>query len=295
MLRAALARDLGVAAAEDGIVLADVHSHRAGHAIAACPTVELEGRPRASVLPRGEPHGVGRRVVRFARDQSGHLVVPVAVGRRARPDRHDHVRPERTDHGHDVREQRVVVPVLVRLLGGLREAEVERAREVLVPAVNAARREQFLGADGAQRLAELVTDEVLSAVTAREREIRRLDTPPPRQERDELRVLVVGMRGDHQHAARDGGSPHELIGGGGTALLRARRCRHGQQEQCERRDRRGDAGWRRFHTALMTPPASRGPLVRCDQPSASATMRACSSVCACVYPSAGLARSGRPT
>jgi LmbE family N-acetylglucosaminyl deacetylase len=49
-------------------------------------------------------------------------------------------------------------------------------------------------------LAELVADEVLAAVAARQREIRRLDVAPFGEKRDELSVFVVRMRPDHQNA-----------------------------------------------------------------------------------------------
>src|SRR5439155_6833716 len=47
--------------------------------------------------------------------------------------------------------------------------------------------------------AELGTDEILAAFTARQREIRGLRTHPARQQHQELGVLVVGVRADHQH------------------------------------------------------------------------------------------------
>ena len=84
----------------------------------------------------------------------------------------------------------------------LGESEIERAREVLAAAVDAARGEQLFGADHSERRAELVADQILSAVAAREREIRRLDVPRLGEIGDELRVLVIRMRADHQHARR---------------------------------------------------------------------------------------------
>ena len=65
-----------------------------------------------------------------------------------------------------------------------------------------ARGEQLLGADHAEHRPELVADEILSAVAAGERQIRRLDVPRLGEIRDELRVFVVGVRADHQHARR---------------------------------------------------------------------------------------------
>jgi hypothetical protein len=104
-----------------------------------------------------------------------------------------------------------------RLLGALAEAEVEGAREVLAPAVEPARGEQLLGAHGAERLAELVADEVLPAVAAGEREVRRLDVAPAGEPGDEPRVLVVGVRADDEDAGRRREPVDQLGEGGGAA------------------------------------------------------------------------------
>jgi hypothetical protein len=60
--------------------------------------------------------------------------------------------------------------------------------------------EQLLSANYPELFTELVPDEVLAAVTPVEREIRRFSAPATRQPRNELRVLVIRMRGDPQHA-----------------------------------------------------------------------------------------------
>ena len=62
----------------------------------------------------------------------------VSVCRRSRKHGDDDLRPERADDLHRVAEHRVVRPVLERLLGRLREAEVELAPEELAAAVNPA-------------------------------------------------------------------------------------------------------------------------------------------------------------
>ena len=146
-------------------------------------------------------------------------MMPVSVARRPAEHRDDDLRPEGAHHRHDVAQDRVLRPVRVRLLGRLREAEVVRAREELPPAVDAPRREQLLGADHAEQRPELVADQVLSAVAARERQIRRLDVPPAREPGEELRVLVVGVRADHQHARRDVEPRHRLTQRDCAALL----------------------------------------------------------------------------
>jgi len=92
--------------------------------------------------------------------------------------------------------------VLERLRRTLREAEVVCAREVLLRAVDAPRREQLFRADHAECFAQLIADEILPAIAAREGEIRDIRVAPLPEPGDEPRVLVVGMRGNDQHAHR---------------------------------------------------------------------------------------------
>ena len=54
------------------------------------------------------------------------------------------------------------------LFGILRETEIEGPGEVLPAAINAACREQFLGANRTERFAQFVANEVLPAVAAGE-------------------------------------------------------------------------------------------------------------------------------
>src|SRR5439155_11578102 len=83
----------------------------------------------------------------------------------------------------------------------LREAEIDRPREELPSAVESPRREQFLRADDAELFAELRPQDILPAVAARDGEIRRSIPVAAREVRDELRVLIVLMRRDVEHAA----------------------------------------------------------------------------------------------
>jgi hypothetical protein len=83
----------------------------------------------------------------------------------------------------------------------LGEPEVQRPREELAAAVDAPRGQQLLRADQAELLAELRAEHVLPAVPARQRQVRRAVPAPAGQVRDELRVLVVGVRRDVEHAS----------------------------------------------------------------------------------------------
>ena len=79
----------------------------------------------------------------------------------------DDVGADGADVADVVADDLVVPPLLDRFLDAEREAEVDRAGEVLLGAVEAVHREQLLGAQHAERLEQLGTDLVLPAVAAR--------------------------------------------------------------------------------------------------------------------------------
>ncbi|CAA9358191.1 MAG: hypothetical protein AVDCRST_MAG40-3304 [uncultured Gemmatimonadaceae bacterium] len=137
------------------------------------------------------------------------------------------MRAEGAHHAHHVAEQGVAGPVPERLVGALRVAEVVGPREVLPRPVHPPRGEQLLGAHDAERLAQLVADQVLPAVAAREREVGDVGVAPAREERDEPGVLVVRVRRHHQHPRRDAEPRDRLRDGrraaGGGRLLRGER------------------------------------------------------------------------
>jgi hypothetical protein len=130
-------------------------------------------------------------------------MVAMPVARSAAEHGDDHLRAKGTHDRHHVAQQGIPGPVGVRLLSALAETEIVGAREELSTAVDSTRGEQLLGADHPEQWAELVADEVLSTVAAREREVRGLDLPSAGEPGDELRILVVGMRTDHEDARRD--------------------------------------------------------------------------------------------
>ncbi len=139
-------------------------------------------------------------------------VAALACGRKAGD---DDVGLEAADVPDHVGEDRVVAPDRQRLLRVLGVAEVDGAGEGLLAAVDAPRRQELLRADHAEELALLVADQVLAAVAARHREVRRAQEALVAEVGDQRGVLVVGMRGDVHDAADDG----ELLEG----LLQLRR------------------------------------------------------------------------
>ena len=90
-----------------------------------------------------------------------------------------------------------------RFLRRLRVSEVDRAREVLLPAVYAARGQQLLRAQHAEKLSFFIADEILSAVAAGHGQISGAQEPLVGQVGNQRRVLVIGMRGDVERAAED--------------------------------------------------------------------------------------------
>jgi hypothetical protein len=67
-------------------------------------------------------------------------------------------------------------------------------------AIDPSGRQQLLGANDAERFAELVTDQILATVTARQRQIRSLDATPSSKPRNQLSVFVIRVRRDPEHA-----------------------------------------------------------------------------------------------
>src|SRR5688572_9764347 len=100
------------------------------------------------------------------------LAVPVA--RSSGKDCDDYVGPERAHHSHYVVEQRILWPVREGFVSALRESKIIGTSEILVRAVHSSSREKLLSADDAKRLAQLVADQILAAVTAGNGEIGRI-------------------------------------------------------------------------------------------------------------------------
>ena len=92
-------------------------------------------------------------------------------------------------------------PLLERLVDAEREAEVDRAGEVLLGAVEAVQRGELLGPQHAERLEDLGADLVLPAVAARRRRERGAIALAAIEHHQQPVVLIVGMRGRHHEDA----------------------------------------------------------------------------------------------
>ena len=133
-----------------------------------------------------------------------------AAARAVGAHRGDDVGPDRADEADEVARDLVLAPLLERLVDAERVAEVDRAREVLLGAVEAVQREQLFGAQDAERFEQLGTDLVLAAVAARRRHERGPVAESPIRLDEQSVVLVVGMRRRHHQDPGVGEMPqHE--------------------------------------------------------------------------------------
>jgi hypothetical protein len=150
----------------------------------------------------GETGRIRRRAERLDRQlRRGLVMLPAPFP--AADEADDDVRTDRTNVADEIAQDLVVAPPVERFLDAERVAEVDRAREVLLGAVDPVRRVQFLGAQHAERLEDLRADLVLAAVAARRRHEHRPHPLPEAQFSQQRVVLVVRMRGG-LHVGADG-------------------------------------------------------------------------------------------
>src|SRR5947208_4571759 len=222
VLRAVLAPaghgDLVIRPALDRVELPRVEAQRGGRGVDVQRAVQLH-RP---------PARVAQHLERLARQHAGDLVVTVPVARRTGEDGNDDLGSKPPHYLEYVAEQRVAGPEAQGFVDRLGIAEVVRAREELAGAVDPPGGEQLLRADDAELGAELGADQVLSPFAAGERQIGHLSAEPPGEEGDQIRVLVVGVRPDHEDALvgaellQGAGQRRDATGAGRGELSRGR-------------------------------------------------------------------------
>ena len=86
-----------------------------------------------------------------------------------------YVRTHRVDDAYHVGDQRRLVPLTKRFIGVLGEAEVDGASKELLCAIELACFQKFVCSYQSERCPLLTTDDVLSAVSARNRHISGTD------------------------------------------------------------------------------------------------------------------------
>src|SRR6185437_13576182 len=204
-----LGADLSVRLAALSIQLTNVDRQRPGRR-AVDRLIECSNRPGTGERrgARRQPHGIAGVHEGFAGDATGHFVLPVVI-RAVRREKRDHdLRPKGANRRHDVPEQGIVRPGRERNGIIARVAEIVGAGEVLMRAIALSFGEQLGGAHHAEERSALVADQVDAVLSARERQIRRLDVPAEGEPRDQRVVFIVGVGAD-DHDAGDG------AGGGG--------------------------------------------------------------------------------
>ncbi len=127
----------------------------------------------------------------------------------------------------------LAAPFFDGFLRGFGEAEVDGAGEELFCAVDAARGEEFLGANDAHRVALFRADKILSAFAAGNGKIAGADFPAAGEPGEESGVLIVGVGGDQQRAAGDGEAAQIELGLFRTGELALRAGGRGEERDGE--------------------------------------------------------------
>ncbi len=162
----------------------------------ACRTIELQCLPRPQAFAHlfGELRRVRGGTERLGGEDACCLMV-LSPASAVRTHRDDDVGSEHPDVADEISEDLLLTPLLERLLLAERVAEVDRSREVLLRAVETVGGQQFLGAEHTQRIEELGTNLVLTAVAAGRRDERHACADVARIERQRRIVFVVRVRG----------------------------------------------------------------------------------------------------
>src|SRR5437773_12346761 len=116
--------------------------------------------------------------------------------------RHHYIRSEIPDDPYDVSKDFFVIPKAHCLVSRFRKSEVRCSREELLRMVDASRIEQFLCSNNAEPLAQFRTDQILTAVPARNRKITGVVKRNLRPQCHQICVFVIGVRRDVKNAAK---------------------------------------------------------------------------------------------
>src|ERR1700733_13103286 len=128
--------------------------------------------PRREALPDliGECARIGRGSYRSGRENSARLMLAMTRVHAA-PSVDDHVGPKHAKHSNHVLE-RHFAPDFHGLIGALRIARVDSAREELLDAVVIARRQQLRSTENSQTFPLLGANRILATLAASQREQR---------------------------------------------------------------------------------------------------------------------------
>ena len=115
--------------------------------------------------------------------------------------RDNHVRPELANDAHYVGQHILLSPEFERLAVVLGISKIPGSREELLTAIHAPGREQFLGADYAQFIADFGTKDILPAVSASHGKIAGAAKAVSGQKGDQAGIFVIRMRRNEKDAA----------------------------------------------------------------------------------------------
>ena len=243
---------------EHRVVDAGRYADRRARHLAVAPDpalVDLPRLPRPQALAQllREPCRVGRRPEGLAGEPPHRLVV-LAAALALEGQGEDHVGAEGADDAHDVAERLLAAPLREGLLHAEREAELVGAAEVLLDPVVAVDRHQLPGPQHAEGLEQLGPDRVLAALAAGDGEERRVQPESAREADEHPVVLVVGVGGDEEDAARDT-DPAQGEREAGRAAVEVegleRRLGGGERRQDGERDNQGEGAAARDHEAIV--------------------------------------------
>src|SRR5262249_51562113 len=108
------------------------------------------------------------------------------------------------DGPNHVGKNPVVSPLGQRFIRGLREAEIDGAREELLRPVDVTRRQKFLRAYYTQQVALFRPDQILAALSPGGRQIGGAHLAPAGEIGQQSRVFIIRMSAYHQDATQDG-------------------------------------------------------------------------------------------
>ena len=153
---------------------------------------------------------IGRRREGFLPENRGNLVVPMTIAGRAAEAQHDHIRAEAANVPDHVAQYLFAGPFCERFVGGFGKSEIDGSCEVLLRAVNAPRRKEFLGTDDAQFIALFRTNQILAAFASGQGQVGRANVLAARQVREHHLPVVIGMRAYH-HDVAEGQQPLQRL------------------------------------------------------------------------------------
>src|SRR5271166_5718086 len=219
----ALPCELHVGFAEQRIVLRSLQLNCPVFVCADVVHVKLLRLPRLEALANllRKACGIGGHAEGLAGQDSGSLMVAVAIARIALKSGTDDIWPESANHPNHVAERDIVTtPLLERLLRSLGEAEIGDACEALLDSVVTVGGQQLEGSDDAQLIEQIASDFVLPAFTAIERELQHADAVSARFQSEHATVLVVRMSNGVHQACRGVQASQHLFQTCGTRVDR---------------------------------------------------------------------------